>query len=92
MTELIAAGFASGRIIDLVVALTVLEALGLAAFRRLTGRGPRLRAIGLNLLSGLCLMLAVRGALTGAWFGVIALWMLAALVLHLADLRRVWPG
>lgn len=90
--ELIAAGFASGRIIDLVVALTVLEAVGLALLRRLTGRGPRLAAIGLNLLSGLCLMLAVRGALTGAWFGVIALWMLAALVLHLADLRRVWRG
>jgi hypothetical protein len=35
-------------------------------------------------------MVAVRAALTGAWFGVVAVWMLAALVLHLADLRRVW--
>jgi hypothetical protein len=88
--EVLAAGFASGRVIDLVVGLTLLEAVGLFVFRRVTGRGPRVSVVGLNLASGLCLMVAVRAALTGAWFGVVAVWMLAALVLHLADLRRVW--
>jgi len=90
--EVLAAGFASGRVIDLVVGLTVLEVVALWGFRRVTGRGPRLSAVGLDLASGVCLMLAVRAALVGAWFGVVALWMLAALGLHLADLRRVWRG
>lgn len=84
--------FASGRIIDLVVVLTLLEAGALVGFRRMTGRGPALSAFGLNLLSGLCLMLAVRAALVGAWWGFVAVWMLGALALHLADLRRVWRG
>ncbi len=92
MMELFAQGFASGRIIDVVVVLTVLEAAALILWRRMTGTGPRLSAFGLNLLSGLSLMLAVRAALVGAWWGFVAAWMLAALVLHLADLWRVWRG
>ena len=64
--EVLAAGFASGRVIDLVVGLTLLEVVGLFVFRRVTGRGPRVSVVGLNLASGLCLMVAVRAALTGA--------------------------
>jgi hypothetical protein len=90
MMDLFAQGFASGRIIDLVVALTVLEAAALIVWHRSTRTGPRLSAFGLNLLSGLCLMLAVRAALVGAWWGFVAVWMLAALALHLADLHRIW--
>jgi hypothetical protein len=82
--------FASGRIIDAVLVLTLLEVVALLAFRRVTGRGPRLSAFLLNVLSGLCLMLAVRAALVGAFWGIVSLWMLAALLLHLADLARIW--
>jgi hypothetical protein len=35
-------------------------------------------------------MLALRGALVGAWWGWIAVGLLAALVAHLFDLQRRW--
>ena len=64
--------FTGGRFVDLVIGFTLLEALALWAWHRRTGRGVAPREWGLNLLSGLCLMLAVRGALAGApWFGVV---------------------
>ena len=66
--------FASGRIVDLILALVALEALGLLAYHRRTGRGPAPADALSNLLSGACLMLALRGALVGAWWG----WVRAA--------------
>jgi len=82
--------FTGGRFVDLVIGFTLLEALALWAWHRRTGRGVAPREWGLNLLSGLCLMLAVRGALAGApWFGV-ALGLMAAGALHGADLWRRW--
>jgi hypothetical protein len=84
--------FASGRIVDLVLALTALEGLLVVAYHRRTGRGVAPADFLSNLLSGICLMLAVRGALVGAWWGWIALCLLAALVAHLADLRRRWQA
>lgn len=35
-------------------------------------------------------MLALRGALVGAWWGWIGLCLAASLLAHLADLRRRW--
>jgi hypothetical protein len=84
--------FASGRIVDLILALVALEALGLLAYHRRTGRGPAPADALSNLLSGACLMLALRGALVGAWWGWVALPLLASLLAHLADLRRRWPS
>jgi hypothetical protein len=43
-----------------------------------------------NLLSGMCLLAALRVGLAGAWWGWIALALLAALVAHVADLGRRW--
>lgn len=82
--------FASGRIVDVALALTALEAVAVVAYFRVTGRGiPPADFLG-NLASGACLMLALRCGLTGAWWGWIALWLGAALVAHLSDLRRRW--
>lgn len=84
--------FASGRILDLILAGMALEAAGLAFYHRRTGRGIAPSAFLPNLLSGLCLLLAMRAGLGGAWWGWVALCLLGALALHLADLRRLWSA
>lgn len=87
--------FASGRVADLLLAVLALEGAALAAYRRLTGRGPGLRRLAPFLVAGGCLALALRGALVGAGWPWIALALLGALVAHLADLALRWerrPG
>jgi hypothetical protein len=82
--------FASGGIVDLILALTVLEGLVLTAYRLRTGRGPAPGPLLANLLAGICLLLAVRAALVDAWWGWLALCLAGSLVAHLADLRLRW--
>lgn len=71
--------FATGRIVDLILLVMVLEAAMLIAWTRSTD------LLG-NLLAGAGLLLALRGALAGIWWGWIALCLGAALLAHLADL------
>lgn len=78
--------FASGRIVDLIVALVVLEAGLLLVLRARRGRGPSAGALLSNLAAGAALMLAVRAALTGADWPLVAAWLIAALVAHLAEM------
>jgi len=79
---------ASGRIVDLILLFMLLELAVLLVYRRLTGRGLKPLDLGLLLLPGLCLLLALRAGLTGgAWTAVLA-WLGAALLAHLADLSR----
>lgn len=80
----------SGRLIEAIVVLTVLEGLGLAAYHRASGRGVAPSDIWRNLLSGLSLMLALREALVGAWWGWIVACLTASLLAHLSDLQRLW--
>ncbi len=90
--------FATGRIVDIVLAITAItaitaiEATLLVLYHRRTGRGPPPSGLLGNLLSGVCLMLALRAALVHAWWGWIGLWLIAALGAHLNDLRRRWPS
>lgn len=82
--------FASGRIVDLILAFMVLEGVLLLSHRRMTGRGMAPVDVLRNLLPGVCLLLALRGALASAWWGWIALCLLMALLAHLVDLRDRW--
>lgn len=83
--------FDSGRVIDLIVALMVIEALALTALHHLTGRGIAPARLWPNLLAGAFLMLALRAALTGASATAIGSWLVLGLVGHLADLALRWP-
>ncbi|MFD1303867.1 hypothetical protein ACFQ4G_20075 [Methylobacterium marchantiae] len=78
--------FASGRIIDLILALVALETLGLVAWHVHTGRGAALRPLLCTLVSGAALMLAVRTALTGAPWIATACCLAVSLLAHLGDL------
>ena len=82
--------FASGRVIDLIVALMVLEGIGLTILHRATGRGVPLAALGANLLAGGALMLALRAALVGSGWMTVAMFLAAGLVAHVVDLGQRW--
>ena len=86
MAELVA----SGRVLDLILAGMALEGLGLVAYHRVTGRGIAPRRLLPNLASGGLLLIAMRAALGGAWWGWVSACLLAALLAHLSDLRRAW--
>ena len=78
--------FASGRIIDAILILVALEALALLAWRFRQGHGPSPVALVANLLSGAALMLALRTALTGGHWSVLAACLAISLVCHVTDL------
>lgn len=76
----LAALFASGHAVDIVLAVLALEAVWLIARRR----ADVLPA----LLPGVLILLAVRAALTGAPWWMVAGWLALSLPAHLYDLRR----
>ena len=77
-------------LIDLAIAITLFEAVALCLHHRLTGQGVAPGDFIVNLSSGLCLMLALRGALGNAG----PAWVLVPLALaglaHAFDIRRRW--
>ena len=80
--------FSSGRIVDLLLVIVAVEALLVALFRRRLARIFNLSGFFINLASGVCLMLALRGALVGAGWMAIAPFLLLSLGAHVADLWR----
>ncbi|MBC7608134.1 MAG: hypothetical protein H7228_00945 [Polaromonas sp.] len=83
--------FLSGsQLIDAVIALTIFEGLALTAYYRITGRGVAPGDFALNMLSGLCLMFALRFALVNAGWMWVAASLSAAGLAHAADLAQRW--
>lgn len=77
-------------LLDAVIVFTVLEGLGLWLYHRLTGRGLAPGEYALNMLSGLCLMLAVRSAVSGLAWPWVAACLSASGLVHGWDLQRRW--
>lgn len=80
MSGTLAGLFASGRAVDFVLVVLVAEALWLIGRRR-TDVLPAL-------IPGALILLAVRAALTGSEWFVVAGWLALSLPAHLYDLRR----
>lgn len=78
----------SAFLVNLAIGITLAEWLALALYHRFTGRGLPPEAYALNLLSGLCLMMALRCALQGEawWWG--AGFLAASGAAHVTYLRR----
>jgi uncharacterized membrane protein YjjP (DUF1212 family) len=79
--------FSNGRIVDIVIAFMVLEAIALLIANRWGSRFGHLDIV-LLLVPGLFLLLAMRAALSGDGWQTMAVWLFAALIAHLADLAR----
>lgn len=75
--------FASGRAVDLILMVMVVEGGWLV-----TRRGRRAGDVLFMLLPGALMMLALRGALTGSDWTMIAIWLLLSFPAHLEDVRR----
>jgi hypothetical protein len=82
--------FSGGWIIDIILVLMAVEAVALIMLRWLLGRGPSVLELLVSLAAGLCLMLALRVALTGGAWQFVALALAASLVVHVTDLRLRW--
>jgi len=80
--------FASGRVVDIALALMLLEAVGLWAYRRARSQAFPAADVAWNLAAGACLLLALRAALTQAAWPWVALFLTAALIAHIGDFRR----
>jgi hypothetical protein len=81
-----------GQLVEFIIALTVLEAVALLAYHRLTGKGLSPGHYALNLASGLCLMLAVRSVLLDHDWRWTVLCLSAAGLAHGTDLWRRWQS
>jgi len=81
---------ANGQVIDWILLGMVLEGIGLTSLFIWRGKGVAPFSLLPNLASGMCLLLAMRLALSGAWWGFAGAALFAALLFHLADLARLW--
>lgn len=75
--------FTSARIVDIIFAVMVIEALVL-----ILGLRRRTADVLTMLLPGACLLLALRGALTGAHWSLLAGSLSLAFIAHLIDVAR----
>ena len=74
-----------GGLVDTIIAITLVEAAVLLAYHRQTKRGLKPRDYLLNVVSGLCLMLALRCTINSSSWYFVAAWLMLAGVAHVAD-------
>jgi len=86
----LADAFADGSLPAIIAVLVAVEGGFLWLIWRTRGVGIAPRALIGSLVSGACLMLAVRAALIDAPWQHVATWLLLSLVAHLADLALRW--
>jgi hypothetical protein len=82
--------FANGRIVDAILGLVLVELSALILIRMKTRRGLNPRDLVAGLLPGVGLLLALRAALLGDPWRIIALCLGVALIAHVYDLARRW--
>jgi len=80
----------SSQLIDIIIAVTLLECSALMVYHRRTGRGLAPNDYLLNLAAGIGLMLALRSALADAGWLWMVLCLTAAGLAHGTDLWSRW--
>ena len=84
--------FSGTLLIDIVIAVTVIEWVLLSWWHRRTGHGIPMSELRATLLAGLYLMMALRASMVSAPWYVVALLLLAAGLSHASDLWRRWSA
>ena len=82
--------FASGRVVDCIAGLMLVEFIALAIVRATAGRGIKPAELGLSLGAGMALLFALRAALTGLEWQRVSVWLMAALLAHVLYLKVRW--
>jgi hypothetical protein len=82
--------FSSGIIVEGILALMLVEGIVLLLLRASRRRGLTPLEVLSTLSAGAALMLALRAALIGSGWPMIAAWLLAALIAHGGDLALRW--
>ena len=77
-------------LIDWILALVALEGVAVLGWRAVSGRGPQPLAFLSNLVAGAFLLVALRGAVSGASGAGIAACMFAGCLAHVVDLTARW--
>ena len=80
----------AARLLDLAIAVTLVEGMALAAWRAATGRGMPHRELVAFLGAGLALLVAVRLVTERAPLVALGAALVAALVLHLWLVAQRW--
>lgn len=83
--------FESGRIVDLILLLMLVEAVIIGALALVWRYRLPVTGLLLNLAAGACLLLALRAVLTDAGWTVAGIWLALALLAHLGDLKQRLP-
>jgi hypothetical protein len=81
---------ASGRAIDGILALMLMESIALILIGRKLPRAIPPVQVLVSIGAGAALLLALRAALLGFSWQWISLWLVAALAAHILDLRYRW--
>jgi len=82
--------FGIPQVIDLVIALTLFESAALVLYHRVTAKGVAPREFLSNMISGICLMLALRCLARDIGATWTTLFLLAAGLAHGTDLLMRW--
>ena len=82
--------FASGRLVDFILVVVVLEAAALLLYWARAGRGIAPLDLLPNLCAGAFLLLALRATLAGSGWMIASLCLAAAGLAHLTDVYRRW--
>lgn len=82
--------FRLDQIVDLVIAVTLIECAALALYHRATAKGVAPRDFLANMASGVCLMLALRCSVRDAGAAWVASFLLAAGLAHGTDIFMRW--
>lgn len=78
------------QLIDAIIVLVILEAIGLTVFRRANGRGMPTREIVSFLGAGAGLLIAFRVLISDGSFMWFAVAMLVSLVMHFWHVKQRW--
>jgi hypothetical protein len=84
--------FASGRAVDAIVFLMIIEYAALIFLCKKLNCGASTAAWLANFSAGAGLLMSLRAALIGSPWQIVAIWLLLALFAHLADLKIRWAA
>lgn len=82
--------FSTGLVADVILVLMVVEGIALTLLYRAKGVGVEPGTLWINLAAGAALFLALRSALTGGDWQTTAMFLIAGLIAHAADLAARW--